>query len=378
MQQDFSVFIEQNTAELYALIADLCRIPAPSHQEDARAAFCRDYLVAAGAKGVFIDDVKNVIFPLCAEGSNALTVFAAHTDTVFPDTEPMPFSDDGEYLRSPGVGDDTTSLAVLLMLAKYHIVNGIKPRDGILFVANSCEEGLGNLLGVRRLMETYRGRVKQFVTFDSKISILNDRCVGSHRYRVVVRTEGGHSYSAFGNKNAIAELAAIARAIYALNVPAKENTRTTYNVGTISGGTSVNTIAQYAEMLCEYRSDDEECLAVMEKEFGRIFSEAKKDDVAVEVERIAERPTAKGVNEQDLARLIDTAAKSILAVTGVAPRTSSASTDCNIPLSLGIPAVCVGVYEGDGLHTREEWVKKASVPVGLDIALRLCAALTAQ
>ena len=176
----FSAFIDESKEELFALIADLCRIPAPSHHEEARAAFCREYLTHAGAKGVYVDGENNVIFPCNAEGSDCLTVFAAHTDTVFPDTEPMPYSDDGEFLRSPGVGDDTTSLAVLLLTAKYYIQNDIKPKDGILFVANSCEEGLGNLAGVRRLMEDYRGRVRQFVSFDSNISL---SCVGEYRGR---------------------------------------------------------------------------------------------------------------------------------------------------------------------------------------------------
>ena len=202
----------------------------------------------------------NVIFPLNCDSSDEITVFVAHTDTVFPDTESMPYFDDGEKVHCPGVADDTASVVVLLMTAKYFVENKIVPPKGVMFVCNSCEEGLGNLKGTRQLFNDYKDRIGRFISFDSNLNVVADRCVGSHRYEVEVLTEGGHSYGAFGNNNAIEKLSSLITEIYKTEVPQKPGTRTTYNVGTISGGTSINTIAQNAKMLCEYRSDDRECL----------------------------------------------------------------------------------------------------------------------
>ena len=368
--QQINTFIKDHTAEMFRLLESLCRLPAPSHHEEQRAAFCKEWLEAHGATGVYIDKALNVVFPLHCENSREITVLVAHTDTVFPDTEPMPYTDDGQIVRCPGVGDDTASLAVLLMTASYYIESGNIPANGILFVANSCEEGLGNLKGTRQLFADYAGRIGQFISFDSRIGIIHDRCVGSHRYEVEVCTEGGHSWSAFGKKNAIAALCDIVRDIYAINLPQKTGSKVTYNVGHISGGTSVNTIAQSARMLCEYRSDDEELLALMQKEFEGIFRKAQTGEVRVTVKRIGERPCARDVDPQkiDRLRLLCTAVTE--EVTKRAVQYTSASTDCNIPLSVGVPAVCIGVYAGGGAHTREEWIEKKSLITGLEIAIK--------
>ena len=363
-------FLKRNEDELFRLLEELCKIPAPSGLEDARAEFCRSWLEKCGAEGVYIDEAKNVIFPLNCENKSSLSVFAAHTDTVFPDLEPMPYIDDGERIHCPGVGDDTASLAVLLIIAKYFIENGLKPEHGVLFVANSCEEGLGNLKGTRALFEAYEGRISRFVSFDAVIENIYDTCVGSHRYEVEVKTPGGHSYGKFGNKNAIAELSNIINEIYAIKVPEISGTKTTYNVGTVSGGTSVNTIAQSAKMLCEYRSSDVRCLEIMKAKFFEIFEAAKSEDVNVSVTVVGERPCASeslDLNQIDeLCRVIEETVKS---KTGNAPARHSASTDSNIPLSLGIPAVTMGVWRGFGAHTREEWIEKSSLPLGLEIGL---------
>jgi len=262
-----------------------------------------------------------------------------------------------------------------MYLARYYVENNITPKGGILFVANSCEEGLGNLKGVRKIFADYEGRVKQFVSFDSNIHTINDRCVGSHRYEVEVTTEGGHSYLAFGKKSAIDALAEMIRAIYTVEPPVREGSRVTYNVGTIEGGTSVNTIAQSARMLCEYRSDNAECIDIMQQKFKQIFKAAETDDVKVKVTMVGDRPCARGVDPVALQTLIDTCAAVVEEVDGRAPRFASSSTDCNIPLSLGVPAVCIGVYTGGGMHTREEWIEKKSLVPGLEIALKVAAKL---
>lgn len=367
MNCEIKAFIENNRAELFEILARLCAIPAPSHHEEKRAEYCKNWLEKNGAEGAYIDQALNVVFPLGCEGNDDITVFVAHTDTVFPDTEPMPFYDDGLRVHCPGAADDTASVAVLLMMAKYFIQKGGK---GMLFVCNSCEEGLGNLKGTRALFEAYHGRIGRFISFDSNLDTVNDHCVGSHRYLVTVQTQGGHSFGDFGRKNAIAELAGIVREIYKLQVPVKEGTATTYNVGTISGGTSVNTIAQSAQMLCEYRSDDKVCMRIMETEFARIFRESAGEDVQVTVERVGDRP-CEDISPEKIRELKDLVVPVIETVIGKTVSFVSSSTDCNIPLSLGIPALCVGVNIHKGIHTREEWVEKASLLTGLEIAIRL-------
>lgn len=364
-----------NPEETLSVLRELCKIPAPSHGEQRRAAYCLDFLRRAGAEDVYLDRAQNVIYPYQCENSNAITVFAAHTDTVFPDTEEMPFREDEQRIYCPGCGDDTASVAVLLMLARYFIRHRPDVPGGILFVCNSCEEGLGNLEGTRQLFQDFSGRIRQFITFDSRMDVIADRCVGSHRYEVEVRTEGGHSFSKFGHANAICELSKIITALYRIRVPQKEGCRTTYNVGCISGGTSVNTIAQRATMLCEYRSDDRECLALMQKEFEAVFEAARSPQVQVTVRKIGERPCGQ-IAEERIKRLRQTVQPLIEEVLQRPVSFTASSTDCNIPLSLGIPAICIGVYEGEGAHTREEWIEKASLAQGLEIAIRAALRLT--
>lgn len=369
-------FIAKNTESIYTTLRELCAIPAPSHFEGARAEYCRTWLERAGAHGVYIDGAQNVIFPIGCEGSDKITVYVAHTDTVFPDTEPMPYEDDGKIIRSPGVGDDTASLALLLHVAKYFIEKNIRPEGGVMFVCNAGEEGLGNLKGTKQLFADFTGRIARFISFDSYFDKIADTCVGSHRYEVTAETEGGHSFLAFGNRNAIAELSRIVSEIYDITVPQKEGTHTTYNVGSITGGTSVNTIAQRATMLCEYRSDDEECLAAMQAHFARIFDGARARGVDLTVTQIGERPCMGKVDRAEIARLTAICRGIIEDTVGVHVTTSPSSTDCNVPLSLGIPALCIGVYQGGGMHTREEWIEKASLPLGLAVGIRVALALT--
>ena len=366
---DFRKYSEESLEDAVSLIKELCAIPAPSGDELRRAEYCRDYLTSIGARGVYIDDAYNCVYPMNADGSNELSVFVAHTDTVFPDTERMPYSDDGVKLRSPGVGDDTASLAVMLLAIKYLLKNGFKPQRGILFVANSCEEGLGNLKGTRKIFADYKGRIAEFVSFDGKIGTIADECVGSHRYEVSVKTPGGHSYSAFGNRNAIDVIAEMVKEIYSIEAPQCGGYKTTYNVGTISGGTSVNTIAENAEMLCEYRSVSAESLRIMKENFRRIF-EKERLDANVNIRVVGERPCMEGVDQNKLDILLKKCESAMSDTTGEPVKFSSSSTDCNIPLSLGIPAICTAVYSGGGAHTRSEWVERASLVPGLEIALR--------
>ena len=362
-------FIKLNTDEMLKAHKELCIIPAPSHYEEKRAEYCLNRLKSFGAVNVYIDEAKNVILPLNCEKSNDITVIAAHTDTVFPVEVPLEYSDDGRFIHCPGCADDTAGVAVLLYLAKFIIENNIKPENGLMIVLNSGEEGLGNLYGTRYLFDSFKGRINRFITIDSEINCIHNRCVASKRFEVEVKTKGGHSYGDFGNENAIKVLAEIIDKIYSVTVSEKDGTKTTFNVGEISGGTSVNTIAQNAKMLCEFRSDDLECYKIMEEKFDTIFKGAEKDGVAVNIKVVGERPCAD-IDLSKVDALADTAADVIEGIICEKVTRASASTDCNIPLSLGIPAVCMGVCKYYGMHTKEECLEKKSLITGLEIVIK--------
>lgn len=365
----------KNYQETLQIIRDLCAIPAPSYSEDKRAEFCKNWLEQNGAKGVYIDKAKNVVFPINCENSNELTVFVAHTDTVFPDTTPMPFVEDDDKMYCPGVSDDTASVAVLLMGARYLIQNNIKPKNGVLIVLNSCEEGLGNLMGTRQIFSDYQGRIAKFIAFDGSMDAIYTRCVGSIRYEVEVLTKGGHSYWAFGTENAIERLSYIVSEIYKMQVPLVGDSKSTYNVGTIIGGTSVNTVAQNAKMLCECRSTHKPCLEIMTAKFNEIFDSVRSENVQVKVKEVGNRP-CEDIEYNKVLALAKIAEPIIKNAIGKEVKISSGSTDCNIPLSLGIPAICVGVSIHGGVHTREEWLDKKSVLNGLQAGVELLLAFT--
>ena len=365
-------YVAQNTELLFRTLRELCAIPAPSGMEDERAAYCKTWLENAGAEGVYIDSAKNTVFPLSCDGKDTITAVVAHTDTVFPDTEPMPYLDDGEKIFCPGVGDDTASLSVLLVCAKDCIEQNLRPREGLLFVCNSCEEGLGNLKGIKQIMQDYAGRITRVYTFDETYDELVTKCVGSHRYELTLQTEGGHSFNNFGNRNAIIAAAQLIQRLSACDIPQNGQGKTTFNVGTITGGTSVNTIAQNATFTYEYRSDSREDLQKMQQFFQTTVEQAQKENIAqITVTMLGERPCGGQVDEKVLQEMIDEAVAISQKHSGIPCACVSGSTDCNIPMSLGVPAICVGGYLGNGAHTREEKVRIDSIAVGLKIAAEL-------
>ncbi len=368
---DALAYIEESHDALIDLIMTLCAIPSPSNHEEQRAAFCKKWLEDAGGKGVVIDDALNVILPVgdCS-GSAPLYVFTAHTDTVFPDRQPFSPHREGDKLCCPGVGDDTANLAVLLLTARYILQKQLRPREGgVLIVANSGEEGLGNLKGTRAIMNTYGSRVRRFISFDGSYPAVCDRAVGSARYRVEVLTEGGHSFGDFGNRNAIYYLSQMISDLYSMTVPVSGDSITTYNVGGISGGTSVNTIAQQAEMLYEYRSDSDACLQAMERFFQSVIAHYRAMGITVNVELLGKRPGMGEVDPAAMDALRNTISAIMKEYTGQEARFHPSSTDCNIPLSMGIPAAAFGAYLGSGAHTREEFILLSSLPAGFKIAM---------
>lgn len=347
--------------EAVSLLERVCTIPAPSHDEGRRADFIMSWLEEKGVEGAYVDEAKNVVIPYCDDGVCGLDVFAAHTDVVFPDTDPLPMRIEGDTLHCPGSGDDTANFVALLLYAAHIITNRAPVKRGILFVCNSCEEGLGNLYGTRTLFERYGDRIATFTSFDSVLGrgIVNT-AVGSERYVIRVATEGGHSFADFGARNAIAVLSSVIVKLYGQSTDSKV---TTYNVGTISGGTSVNSIAQSAECLYEFRAVDERSLGRMRSGFEGIISSFRAKNIDITYECIGQRPCGADVDTSGL----EAVAQEIISSYGYSVMRGVSSTDCNIPLSMGIPAICFGLIRATGTHTRQEKVDLASYRDGLDI-----------
>ena len=363
-------YLEAHQQEAYDLLLELAQIPAPSGREELRVEFCKNWLEAQGAKGVYVDDALNVIYPIGVGEENPLVCFVAHSDVVFPDTEKLPLTVADGKIFCPGIGDDTANVVALMMTAKYIAEANLQPKDrGLLLVINSAEEGLGNLKGTRKLMEDFGHRIQEFVAFDAHDCQGVGIAVGSKRYKIEIDTEGGHSYTAFGNRNAIAYLASLIDALYAVKVPPKG--KTTYNVGTISGGTSVNTIAQHAEMLYEFRSDERESLEIMDRHLQAAVEFYRTKGIQVTVTPVGDRPCGGDVDGEKVKAMMEWANEASVRHYGRPHSFGQGSTDCNIPLSMGIPSICVGCYNGDRSHTREEWVAIDSLLPGLKFAFDL-------
>lgn len=370
---DMEAYAKNVQEELRELLSELCTIPAPSNHEEKRAEFCKKWFERNGFENVSIDGALNVLAPVNVDLNSAedMDVMMAHTDIVFPESTPLDLrKDEDGFWHCPGIGDDTANLVVLMVCARYYREHLPAGRRGILFVANSGEEGLGNLKGSRKIVETFGPRIREFVSLDSAcMNRLVTKAVGSHRYKVTVRTEGGHSFAKFGNRNAIHSLASMISLLYSVKVPVNGDSKTTYNVGMISGGTSVNTIAQNAEMMYEYRSDDRSCLEKMQKLFESTIETFRATGVEVEVEKIGDRPCGGDVDATRLNALRERYCRSVHDVLGLEVFPGSSSTDCNIPLSQGIPAICFGVCRSAGAHTLAEKLEISSLRDGCRLLL---------
>ena len=366
LNAELKSYIEENQGTLIQLLDTLCRIPAPSNHEELRAKFILDWYEKEGCKGAYIDEALNVIYPFHCESGENLVVFSAHIDTVFPDMEPFDVIYDGDIMRCPGVGDNTSNLSIMMLLASWLTKNNYVPKQGIVFLASAAEEGLGNLRGVRQFMKDYEGKVAELVALDGSYTGVVNGAVGSLRYKVGVHTEGGHSYGRFGNQNAIQTLSSMINTLYTYKVP--KPGKSTYNVGLISGGTSINTIAQYAEMLFEYRSDVRESLASMNEFFLSVIETYRHmDNVQVDLELLGERPCTGDVDQDKQTALENKALDIIEKLTGERVPMMSGSTDCNIPLSVGVPAICVGGNMAVGAHTREEYLDSTTLKLGMTV-----------
>lgn len=347
-------------------IITLVEIPAPPFKEAERAKAYYDMLRAAGLQDVEIDAEGNAmgLFRGSGPAGGSVLVLAAHLDTVFPEGTPLKVRRDGTRLYAPGIGDDTRSLAVILAYARAMKDKNIRPRNDILFVGNVGEEGPGDLRGVRYLLTKgkYKGRVKAFVSMDGTDPqrVVNGG-VGSRRYRITYKGPGGHSYGAFGLVNPMVAMSQTVTELYKIPVPVSP--KTTYAASVTGGGTSVNSIPNEVFMEFDFRSESPTELTKIEQQFlsvvqGSIDAEnnarvVKEGKIVAETKLIGDRPA--GMTAQN-ATITQIAAAAIRA-NGMTPQLTASSTDANLPMSLGVPALTIGSGGSGGrAHALDEWI----------------------
>jgi tripeptide aminopeptidase len=340
----------------------LTEIPAPPFKEAIRAAEFKRRLGALGLENVRIDFEGNVIGERSGAAAGPVIVLSGHLDTVFPEGTDVRVKRKGTMLRAPGIGDDGRGLAVLLAVARALREARIETDGTILFVGTVGEEGPGNLRGVRHLFETeLKRKVDYFISVDGTGYGITSRAVGSHRYRVTVRGPGGHSFGDFGMPNPIHALGRAVAMVAELRVP--RDPKTTFNVGVITGGTSVNSIAGESAMDVDLRSESARALGAVERDFRRAVRRAVEAEHArwpgsatrltVRIDTIGVRPAA---TQPDTALIVRVARAARQALNLPDRPTRAGSTDANIPLSLGVPSITIdGGGNGDGSHSLGEW-----------------------
>lgn len=366
--------LDREHERIVADIVTITEIPAPPFQEQARAAAYLEMLRAAGLDDVEMDAEGNVMGLWRGTGpaGRPVVAIAAHLDTVFPAGTPIKVKREGTRLLAPGIGDDSRSLAVLLGYVRAMKQAGVRTRRDILFVGNVGEEGPGDLRGVRYLFTKgrYKDRLAAFFSMDGTDGrrIVNGG-VGSKRYRVTFTGPGGHSYGAFGLVNPMTAMSQAVVDLYKVEVP--KAPKTTYSASVTGGGTSVNSIPNEVFMEFDMRSVSADALAALERRFLAIVAASveaenkarstREGPVKADPKPIGDRPAGTTPESSELVQTARAAVKAH----GLQPELAASSTDANLPMSLGIPAITIGSGGSGGrAHSLDEWIdveKQASL-----------------
>jgi tripeptide aminopeptidase len=353
----------------------ITEIPSPTFKEGKRAEYFKQRFTELGLKNVRIDKVGNVIGErMGTGGANVPTlVLAAHLDTVF-DNQEVKVTRSGNVIKGLGISDDGRGLTVMLAIIRTLEANKIVTQGNIIFVANVGEEGLGDLYGTRHLFnEELKGRITHFISIDGSGLSVTTAAVGSLRYRVTYTGAGGHSYGAFGLPNPIHALGRLIEKVSRFRVP--RSPKTTFNVGRIEGGTSVNSIARTASLEMDMRSESAEELVKIDAEFKKAAQLALEEEnsrwtnprkLTVEIKPIGNRPTGSQSPDSPIIKL----AASVDKFFNIKSEFTATSTDSNLPISLGIPAITIdGGGKGSGEHSLDEQFDSTDSYLGSQRAL---------
>ncbi len=382
IQQAFH-FIDEMRSELDDELVRICEIPAPPFKEETRAREIARRFEEIGLLRVRLDEEGNVIAERPGLSSEPRVIVSAHLDTVFPEGTNVRVRRDGVRFHAPGISDNTCGIVSLIALARALDAGGIKTEGRVYFVATVGEEGEGNLRGARHLFTggEFQSGVDAFISLDGPgLERITQRALGSRRYRVTVIGPGGHSWGDFGIVNPVHALGrAIARFA---SYPAPLAPRTSYNVGIIEGGSSVNAIPERASMLVDIRSVSSDEIEKLEAYLRRVVEIAAREEnsqrstsgtsLACEFEQVGDRPSGETPVNSRIVRAAIECSRAL----GIEPRLDCSSTDSNIPISLGIPAITLGVGGvSSNCHSLTEWYEPAGRELGLKRLLMLTVAL---
>lgn len=354
--------IDSMIEEVSSLTTRISEVPAPSFRERNRAELVAQLMRDAGLSAVHIDAATSAIGVYqAADGQEGNAVaLAAHIDTVFPEGTDVSVRRDGNWLIGPGVGDNSANVAAILLVGKLLNEFGFKLGREVIIVGTAGMEGLGDLRGMKQFMRDYRDRVKTVIPVDGVLGSIVHNAVGSRRFRVHTKGTGGHSFAVFGVPSAIHVLGRMIAAIADIPVPAEP--KTTYNVGVIGGGTSINTIASSAWMEIDMRSESAEELAKLEVQVREaIDTAASAGGIEYDIAVVGDRPCGECPAESDLVQMLQAVYRSF----DIEPRLRAGSNDANVPISLGYEAATISTKVGEGGHTMNDSVHLNSMIPGL-------------
>lgn len=348
---------------------EIAGIPSPTGQERARSVAVAALFQGAGLLDVVTDEIGDTVACLPGANQGPPLLLAAHIDTVFPLDTPLRFDRTPDRVTGPGIGDNSLGIASLLALPGMLDELGIQPARDIFLTGNVGEEGLGDLKGIRRVMDDRPDIAAVIAVEGHNLGRVTHVAVGSRRFRVRIIGEGGHSWGDFGASSALHAAAEIIHELCRIPLPA--NPKTTLNVGVIEGGTSINTIASSAWFNLDLRSVEGYALDRLAERVQRVLN-ARRRGISVAVDVVGNRPAGVAPSDSRFVRL----AVDVLDALGVAPAGDASSTDANIAISRGLPAVCIGLTTGGGVHREDEFIDIEPVERGLAqlIALTICAA----
>ncbi len=356
---NIEAYIHKNINYILELAMDICKIPSMTGSEETKAEYIMNKLVEIGCEGAVIDEIGNVLYTDNTVEDGKLRVYAAHLDTVFHDTLDIKPVIKGNRIYAPSIWDNSINIAALLFSIKLIKDLKITLDQNTLYAFDVGEEGFGNLKGIRHIVESRKNNIDELIAVDLGYDSVINTAAGSKRYSISVKTQGGHSWNDFGNMSAISAAAGIIKSLYELKVP--ESPKTVYNVGIVKGGTSVNTIAQSCQFDIDLRSEDGKCLKDVDRNFVSLLDKFKNEKVDIKCSLTGERPCGILSPESGLQKKITEIRKEL----NLKEKFRSGSTDANIPLSMGIPAISFGVCNGGGAHTLEEYIETDTLETGI-------------